>query len=184
MFVDICIPKNNEKKFIEIAEKLGTKALLFLYDKKPKDLNDLQKETKVKLFFDSKKNFAVGERKNVENKNIKFLYGFEELEEKDSVHYRRSGMNQVIGKLMKDKKKILVIDMEKIISAKRNEVLLGRLKQNLVLAKKYKLDLIICSFATKPENLRSGKDYEALIRVMGFQEEAKKAVKTLKITFN
>ena len=186
MFVDICIPKNNEEEFIKIAQRLGTKKLLFLYDKKEKDLKELQKTTKIKLFsglIDSQKdnslNFAIGERKNVENKKIKFLYGFENLEQKDSLHYRRSGINQVIGKLIKNKEKILVIDMEKIFEKKNNSMLLGRIQFNLRMAKKYKLNLIIASFAKKPRNLRSGKDYEALIRTLGYQEEAKKAVNTL-----
>lgn len=186
MFVDICIPKNNEEEFIKIAQRLGTKKLLFLYNKKEKDLKELQKTTKIKLFsglIDSQKdnslNFAKGERKNVENKKIKFLYGFENLEQKDSLHYRRSGINQVIGKLIKNKEKILVIDMEKIFEKKNNSMLLGRIQFNLRMAKKYKLNLIIASFAKKPRNLRSGKDYEALIRTLGYQEEAKKAVNTL-----
>lgn len=186
MFTDICIPNNNEEEFILIAEKLETKKLLFLYDKKEKDLSELQKKTKIKLFsglIDSQKenalNFAKGERKNVENKKIKFLYGFEELEQKDSLHYKRSGINQVIGKLLKDKEKVLVIDMEKVFETKNKEKLLGRIQFNLKLAKKYKLNLVIASFAKKPKNMRSGKDYEALIRVLGYQEEAKKAVNTL-----
>jgi RNase P/RNase MRP subunit p30 len=37
MFIDIVIPKNNEKAFISMAEKLGIQGLVFLYKSRPKD---------------------------------------------------------------------------------------------------------------------------------------------------
>jgi len=184
MFVDACLPKNNEEEFIKVAEKLGTKALLFLYEKKEKNVSLLQSKTKLELYSgiingSAKINFAKAEQQNIANKNSQFLYGFEDLEKKDSLHYRRSGTNQVLCKLMKTKNKIFVLDMEKIITSSDKETLLGRLQQNLMLIKKYKLDLIICSFATKPSNLRAEEEYKALIRSLGYQEEARNATKTL-----
>ncbi|PIN80594.1 hypothetical protein COV13_03360, partial [Candidatus Woesearchaeota archaeon CG10_big_fil_rev_8_21_14_0_10_32_9] len=50
MFVDACLPKNNEEEFIKVAEKLGTKALLFLYEKKEKNVSLLQSKTKLELY--------------------------------------------------------------------------------------------------------------------------------------
>lgn len=191
MFVDVCIPNGNEKEFVQIAERLETKGLLFLYDKeeKGKILSELQKQTKVKLYAGlliSKNTskpgitFAKAEQQNIENKNLKFLYDFEEQEEKDSFHYRRSGANQVLCELMKEKEKIFVFDMEKIIlNSREREKLLGRMIQNLMLVKKYKLQSIICSFASKPENLRAEKEYSSLIRAFGYEEEAKKSTELL-----
>jgi RNase P/RNase MRP subunit p30 len=190
MFIDVCIPKENEIKFIKIAERLGTAGLLFLYEKEErgKVISVLQQETKVKLFAGRLilKNtstpgitFAKGEQQNVENRNIKFLYDFEEQEEKDSFHYRRSGANQVICEMMKEKEKVFVFDMEKIITSKSRDKLLGRMRQNLMLVHKYKLDAIICSFATKPENMRASMEYASLIRAFGYQEEAKKLTNDL-----
>jgi RNase P/RNase MRP subunit p30 len=188
MFTDVCIPNNNEEDFIKVAEALGTQGVLFLYEKKEKDLNELRKKTKLKLFSgiislkgnsNAKVVFAKGEQNNVENKQMRFLYGFETLEQKDSLHYRRSGINQVVAASMKQKEKVLVLDMEKILRSREPEQMLGRMQLNLELARKYKLNLIICSFATVPENLRAQEEYAALIRTLGFQEEAKKAVNFL-----
>jgi len=184
MFVDVCLPKNNEEEFIKAAEKLGTKGLLFLYEKKEKNISSLQTKTKIKLYSgtingSSKINFVKAEQQNIVDKNSKFLYGFEDLEKKDSFHYRRSGTNQVLCKLIKTKNKVFVLDMEKIFTSSDKETLLGRLQQNLMLIRKYKLDLIICSFATKSSNLRAEEEYKALIRSLGYQEEARNATKTL-----
>jgi RNase P/RNase MRP subunit p30 len=191
MFIDVCIPKDNEDKFIFIAEKLDIKGLLFLYEKEDKTgkLSELQKKTKLKLYSGLlvTKNasapgitFAKAEQQNIENRNLKFLYDFEEQEEKDSFHYRRSGANQVLCNIMKEKEKVFVFDMEKLITNFRTrEKVLGRMIQNLMLVKKYKLDSIICSFATKPENLRAEKEYSSLIRAFGYEEEAKKATNNL-----
>lgn len=191
MFIDVCIPRENETDFIKVAEKLGTKGLLFLYEKEEKEklISLLQQSTKIKLYSGllvSKNTnrpgltFAKAEQQNIENRNLKFLYDFEEQEEKDSFHYRRSGANQVLCNTMKEKEKVLVFDMEKIITSKFRDKLLGRMKQNLMLSRKYKLNCIICSFATKPENLRAEKEYSSLIRALGYEKEAKKAVNTLK----
>ena len=54
MFQDICFVKNNEKEFIDIALKLGTKSLIFVYpDKKSfdKGKKEFSKEKKIKLDF-------------------------------------------------------------------------------------------------------------------------------------
>lgn len=189
MFIDICIPKNNEEQFLEVAEKLGTKAILFLYEKKEKDLSKLKEKTKIKIYAgtingQSQINFAKAEQQNIANKKIKYLYGFEDLEKKDSFHYRRSGTNQALSKLMKSKDKIFIIDMEKIILSKDKETLLGRLQQNLMLIKKYKLELVICSFATNPNNLRAEEEYKALLRSLGYQEQARNSTQTLSKTLH
>ncbi len=190
MFIDVCIPSNNEEEFISVAEKIETKGLLFLYEKeeKRKMLQELQKKTKIKIYSgllvsrNTNKpgiTFAKAEQQNIENRNLKFLYDFEEQEEKDSFHYRRSGANQVLCSAMKEKEKVFVFDMEKIILSRSKDKLLGRMRQNLMLVRKYKLDSIICSLATKPENLRAEKEYSSLIRAFGYEEEAKKLTNKL-----
>jgi RNase P/RNase MRP subunit p30 len=198
MFIDVCIPKNNEKEFIDVAEKLETGGLLFLYEKEDKGENgektklaELQKKTKIKLYAgllvlrNTNRpgiTFAKAEQQNIENRNLKFMYDFEEQEEKDSFHYRRSGANQVLCTMMKEKEKVFVFDMEKILTnSKTREKLLGRMIQNLMLVRKYKLESIICSFAAKPENLRAEKEYSSLIRAFGYEEEAKQAVNNLQL---
>lgn len=182
MFTDVCISNGNEREFIEIAERLETKSLLFIYEKNipsQKEIEELKKSTKINLKFGSKDKkikgtqilFAKGERKNVEDKNIRFLYGFEALERKDSFHYKRSGVNQVIAKILKEKEKIFVIDFERILESKDIALQIGRIKQNLILAKKYGFKVMICSFATKPMNLRSELQLSSLLRALNFTNQ-------------
>lgn len=186
MSFEVCVPNKNEEKFIEIAEKLGIKTLMFLYSGKEPNLEKIKEKTKIKLLtgkLDKKTpktiNFCEGTRKNIEDKNCTHIYGLETIEPKEHYHYRKSGLNQVHAKLIKEKNKTLVFDIEKIIESEEKPKLLGRMKQNLLFAKKYKLNILICSMATKPENLRTKKHYEALIRTLRFQEEAKKANKKI-----
>ena len=185
MFVDICIPKNNEKDFVDVAKRLGTKSLLFLYDKPNLKIFE---DNEVKIFngLITQKNvsgkgvvFAKAEVHNIDNKNINFLYGAETLEEKDHTHYRRSGLNNVLMKKIKEKNKVLVFDIEKIILSGQSEVLLGRLRQNLLLAKKYDVRIVVASFASSPLNLRSEQDLKSLIKVFGCEKQGKVSVKNL-----
>lgn len=178
MYTDIVIPNNNEQQFITIAEQLGINAIMFLYQK-PKDLSSLQKNTKIKLISGKLNELGTGERKNIDDKQKKYLYGFETLERKDSLHQKRSGLNQALAKIMKQKEKIYIISFEQILENKEPHIIIGRLIQNLEIIHKQKLDVAIASMATKPENLRNPKDYEAFIRALGYQEEAKKATRTL-----
>ncbi len=179
MFIDIVIPKGNEEQFIQIAKELGTEKLLFLYNEKPKEIKGhfsgqiVTKNPGHKAIF-----FSKGSRGLVENRNVKFHYGFEELEKKDSLHHRRSGMNQVISKLMSEREKTMIIDFEKYLQGPK-EIYIGRLHQNLKLAKKYGFQIAIASFATKPQNLRAANELKHLIKSLGYHDLAKKSVQTL-----
>jgi RNase P/RNase MRP subunit p30 len=48
----------------------------------------------------------------------------------------------------------------------RRAVLLGRMKQNLRICKKYKVKIRVFSFALKPYEIRSEKDLESLGKVL------------------
>ena len=82
-------------------------------------------------------------------------------------------------KKIKEKEKVLVFDVEKIIVSKQPETLLGRLKQNLALANKYDVKIVVVSFASKPENLRAEQELKSLIKVFGTEKQAKQSTMTL-----
>ncbi|MBU4284485.1 MAG: hypothetical protein KJ968_05225, partial [Nanoarchaeota archaeon] len=58
MFIDLVLAKNNEKEFIEIAERLSIEGICFVYNFKNKNdflqnqekISKLQEKTKLKLF--------------------------------------------------------------------------------------------------------------------------------------
>ncbi len=103
---DIVFPNKNEEEYIEIAQKLGIKELVFIY-KKPEDFykgknkfpttnallvspNHVQKaKNKGALAI------CAGIREAIE-RSADIVYDFEQEEKKDKTHYRRSGLNQVL----------------------------------------------------------------------------------------
>jgi len=188
-YTDIIIPKGNEQAFIEVANKIGIKSLLFLYEPKKINNEELEKIRKsnpeIKIFTgnlilkntnQTGINFAKANLQTLEHKYITHVFDLESLEEKDNHHYRTSGMNQAIAKKIKEQNKTIVISTEQIISNKEPQRVIGRIQQNLELIKKYDLKIAIASLATKPENMRPEKETQALLKTLGYELLAKKAI--------
>ena len=170
--MDIVIPTNNENTFVAMAEKLGTKELLFLYSVQnfkyeknngvicsPAQLKEAKKKTST-VFVK-----AEGDvRKLIEQKPYA-VYGFEYLENKDSFHHRRSGIDQVSAKIMADNDVAYAFSFSDLLNAPpyMQSIVLGRMYQNLMIAKKYKVKVIFASFATTQYELRNEKDMKCLV---------------------
>ncbi|MFT4261186.1 MAG: hypothetical protein ACMXX9_02015 [Candidatus Woesearchaeota archaeon] len=162
--LDIAIKNEFEQEIKDVSKKLGNQ-IIFLEKKRD---SYISKEYEL--------HFSKATRSNIENKQKPYHFGAEYLEEKDSVHHRRSGMNQVHMKLMKEHKKTLVIATEPLIESQEKPLIIGRIKQNLKLAKKYSVPVIICSMATKPGSLRQAQELKSFIKSLGYEDIAKKAV--------
>lgn len=189
-YTDIVIPKENEQEFIEVAKKLGIKSILFLYEPKKqpnkKKLEEIKKQnpeieinTANLILKNTNKqgmNFAKANIQTIQNKHVTHLFDIESLEEKDNHHYRRSGMNQATAKKIKEQGKTIIISTQQLIENKEPHKIIGRIQQNLELIKKYKLKTAIASIATKPENMRPEKETQALIKTLGHEHIAKKAI--------
>ena len=185
MFVDVCLPEGNEEELLTMAKKLGTKKVLMLYKKPKKEVFEFEGVEVINGLlcekFPGRKgiNFGFGERFNAEANTIPFLYGFEEVEKKDSVHYKRAGINQVIAKILVEKDKTYVIDFSRLLKSSEKDKVLGRISQNLMMASKYGFKVAICSFASKPEQLRAAFDLRSIIDIFGYQKIAKESVSNL-----
>ncbi|MFH1506204.1 MAG: RNase P subunit p30 family protein [archaeon] len=196
MFIDIVRPQDNEKEFIEVAERMGMKGIIFLYTKQDKKILEqvekLKKEIKLKLLKGllikdtrqankAKKDFnllfGLGTRENFENKSVQIIFDVESDTRKDYIHNRNSGLNQVHCKLAKEKNKIIAFSFSQVLNSDRPEIILGRLIQNIVLCRKYKNDFVIASFAQDPYEMRCCRDYEALLRVLGATPKQAKEAK-------
>jgi len=204
MFIDIVIPNNNEKEFIEVAEKMDCKGILFLYaknDKKNQEkLVEFKKSTKLKLYTSiltkdansarkASKNFDIilglGTRPNFESRDINLLFDLESDQRKDYIHNRNSGLNQVHCKLAKEKKKMIAFSFNQVLKSQKPEIILGRLMQNLRLCRKYKNDFVIASFATKPYEIRYSKDYVSFLKAVGADNKiAKEAIEKISKFFS
>lgn len=181
--IDIVFPKNNEEAFIKTATALGIKELLFVYPEKdyknwkteekgisiktaalvsPKDARDAKKKYPLVLV----KSDRETERWVIEHAKPFLLYGFEWQERKDFMHHRNAGLTDVLAKQMAEEKVAYGFPVADLIAAPKElqPILLGRMRQNVMIAKKYKVEIILASFAADPLLMRNLRDVEGLVK--------------------
>jgi hypothetical protein len=205
MFYDIVFPKSNEKDFIEIAEKLDIDGLCFAYlftDKtttaKIKDkLKQLQKTTKIKLkaVFSASGNkiykvhdtgeIAISEAsENIRDLIAKYkpdvVYNLELGSKKDFAKSRNSGLDKATCQFASKDNVIIAFSFSTILNSKNLPHLLGRIKQNIKLTKKYKVKTAIASFASTPYEMRSPHDLKSFLLSIGmYTANAKNSIEAI-----
>ncbi len=182
MIIDIVQPKNNENAFIEMAKKLGYDGLVFLYG----ELKCVRKiaDSKIKIFtaiysdkIPRKTLLNVSNsdnRKLVEKGKIDILFNQETYHQKDSMHFRYSGLNHISAKMMANNDIIYAISLSTILNSKERPKLLGKIMQNIRLCQKFKAKVSIFSFAKSPYEMRSPKDLVAILSVLGANTKTQK----------
>ncbi len=207
MFIDLVLPKNNEKEFIEIAERLSIDGLCFIYKFKNKNdflqnqekINNLQEKTKLKLFTgliaDSKniskaKKLAKiviykstgNDRHAIEKSKANIVFDLGTIATKDSMHHRNSGLNQVLCKLANKNNIMIGFSFSTILNTEgiiRSQIL-GRLMQNIRLCRKYNVKTIIASFAEKPYDMRPCPDLKSVFVSLGMHpKEARDSLENI-----
>lgn len=180
--IDIVFPKNNEEAFIKTALALGTKELIFLYPfstYQQKEWNEKGLTIKTgilalpKQVRDARKKAAIvvvkaaGETDlhTLEHFPPAIMYGFEFSERKDFMHHRNSGMNHMHAAMMAEKNVMYGFPVAALVNAeeKFKGEIVGRLRQNIALTQKYKVKVVLASFATDPMDMRNGKDVWCLV---------------------
>ncbi len=197
MFADIVIPNDNEKEFSITASKLGIKKLYFLYDfntynedklqKKldnmgnsnvsveagfitdSKNLNRAAQSSKLIAVKSSEKDMAF-----IESKKIKLIYGFEEINRKDYLHQRASGLNQVLCRSANKNNVAIGFAYSSLLGSDKKSVsiLMGRMMQNIALCQKYKVKTMVGSFSHNPFHLRNFNDIESLFALFGMDKKS------------
>lgn len=180
--IDIVFPKNNEEAFIKTAKALGTVELIFLYPfteykqkvfqekgitiktgifALPKHVRDAQKKIQIVVVK------AAGETDlhTIEHFPPAIMFGFEFSEKKDFMHHRNSGMNHIHAAMMTKKNVMFGFPVAALINAdaRLKGEILGRLRQNIALAKKYQVKVVLASFATDPMDMRNARDMWCLV---------------------
>jgi len=196
MFTDIVFPDENEKEFIELAERLSLGGLCLCYPFVPKNnynetvekIRKLQEKTKIKLSFgllarpnDTMKarNLAdlllvkaiptADNRALLDKKEIDCIYELEGSPKNDPMHYRYSGLNQVLCAIAKESEMIVGFSFSMLLNSERlrRSVLMGRFNQNIRLCRKYKVNTAFASFAREPYELRAEHEFLSLARALG-----------------
>ena len=161
---DVVIPNSNEDLFIAQALDLGYKELVFLTSninyvrpltnklsiKTAYLLKDVSEFSRARKRFDYI--FAKAERKYFELK-VDFIIDVESSDRKDSFHYRATSLNQVHADLAKKNDIALVFNFSALVSNPLSTK--GKMSQNALLIKKYKLKHVAFSLATTPSMMRS-----------------------------
>jgi RNase P/RNase MRP subunit p30 len=198
MAVDIVFPEGNEEKFMQMAEKLGYKSLVFCYAS-PKDVEPFRKKTSIKILsaimvdsrtaqkMKGKADLLISScsgdiRQMVEATPVDILIDAESSRNKDFIHHRNSGLNHIIANLASAKKKAMGFSGALAIGSRgmfRAQVM-GRMMQNVRLCRKYKVKMVIASFAKAPFGMRSPHDLLSFCVILGMHpKEARDAMNHL-----
>lgn len=187
MTTDFVFPSNNEKEFIEIAEKLDYDELHFVYKNKKDaaDLDELQKNTKIKLnialiqhprrikkedgtLMLAKASASEDNRYALEKTKADIIFAFEETGRRDFIHHRDSGLNHILCAIAKEKGKTIGFSFSSILKSEGmlRAQIIGRMIQNIELCRKYKVNTMIASFATSPYEMRGWHDLMAFFGIL------------------
>ncbi len=163
------------KEAEELSKRLGFEKALFLDSELA-----LVKGSKAKELLEEVKNakrkklktvyFAFGEemlRFALEKSEVDIILGMEKIFAKDSLHYLKSGLDQILCKIALDKNKIIGFSVQEILDAKERSKLLARIRFNIHLCKKYKVKMLFGNFSREIYAMRSAKDLDAMLRVLG-----------------
>lgn len=195
MYFDIVFPKKNEKEFIKQAIKLGYNGLVFIYSDKTQIPNkEKLEQPNFKIFYgislfkpnpSQKKRFDLiisgvpkdkEARAQTENKNLDILFNLENNQREDFIHQRNSGLNHIFCKLAKEKNTHIGISLSNLLNKKPIFLskTLGRIRQNLMLCRKYKIKTVFASFTDSPSELRSPIDMHAFLNCIFTDEKIAK----------
>lgn len=121
-------------------------------------------------------------RKLAEQKKIQYVTDLEDNEFKDNLNFANSGLNQVMCRLLAKNNIVVCFNFSLILNSNSLEgaKLLRRMMQNVRLCRKYKVKMLISSFAKNEYELRSRYSLKSFGLVIGMNpKEAKYAVNYL-----
>ena len=190
--IDFVFPNKNEKEFIYMSEQLGFNKLCFIYSLK--EFQDLKLEgtysailcksceiqkarqlSKIILVESSENNRHV-----IEKGQFEIIFNLETDSKKDLTHSKRSGLNQVLAKIIEKKKKVVGFNFNLLLKSNKGSRVnfLGRMSQNIKICRKYQLKMLIASFARFPYEMRAAHDLIAFGITLGMHpKEAKQSLK-------
>lgn len=202
MFYDIVFPKNNEKEFIAIAEKLQIGGICFTYqfiDRKSiadakESVSKLQQATQIKLAaaftaagsgihkIHDLNETAIAEasensRDIVAKCSPELVYNLELSAGKDFAKTRNSGLDKPTCQFARENNVIIAFSFSAMLNSANQQKIIGRIMQNIKLCRKYKAKTAIASFAEEPYGMRSPHDLKSFLLSFGMDTaSAKKSI--------
>ncbi len=97
----------------------------------------------------------------------------------DKIHYRKSGLNQVLAKLATKNDVAIGFGFSFVLNSKSVEraKMIGRMKQNVRICKKAGAKMVVCSYGGNVKEMRGARDLLAFARIIGMEPgEAKNSL--------
>ena len=175
---DVVMPNNNEEEFIDVGLALGYSEICFLVQdmdygykndkiiiKRACLIKSAADMSKAKKRFDYI--FADASRSAFES-NIDYIINAEDYPGRDSFHYRKTAFNQVHAKLARENSIKIVFSFAKLIDAdlRGKQRILGRMMQNALVARKYKVAIASFTLTKDPERMRSRVILDAFLHIL------------------
>lgn len=175
MVCDIVLNENLKEK----SEKLGFKT--FYFDKKLIIKTDNKNELMKKVSSYSARGLPVIvlgstdeiNRAALEDKRVDMLLNPEQERKKDFMHWRNSGLNHVLCKFAFQNNIKIGIGFSYInkLDADEKALRLGRIMQNIRLARKYKVKLVLASFAESEQDILTPYELKSFALTLGMTPE-------------
>jgi|SRR3989344_5445618 len=151
MYNDVILGQKT-KEFENIAREMGFQKIINIKELK---LKIIQEENYEKL------------RSVVSSNKIDILLNPHIQTKKDNPHFRMSGLDHVLCKELHNKNIKVAITLDTLT----NYTEIGRAMQNIRLCRKYKVKILFFTFAKTPYELRSVKDLQSFLKILGMTGE-------------
>lgn len=189
MFDLVFCKSKNRKKIKELGKKLGFDDVFFMSDLiliKKDDAKELQKQL-AKAKTTRKSIFVLGSNDIINRialeRKVDVLLSPEYARKKDFMHYRNSGLNHVLCKIAAKNNVAIGINFNDILKTKEKDkaLLIGRIMQNVRLCRKYKVKMILASFAAKADEMVNAYDLRSFANAIGMSpQQAKESVENIR----
>lgn len=170
--VDIVCPKNNnEEALVNMAIRLGYTKLIMINSTFKSDKIEIISATTNKKhrnefpFIQTAKNNL---RAQLEKDKPFLVYDIETAEPREFMHHRNSSFNQILAKIANEKDVSIGFSIKSLLTASfAQSLLIGRIKQNVSLCRKYGLPMVVASFAESPYEMRAPEEVKSIATILG-----------------
>ncbi len=114
-------------------------------------------------------------RKCLAKEGPDIIYGLEEMHAHDGLHQRGSGLNHILCRMARDNGVAVGFSFACVLASRRRHVVIGRMMQNISLCRKFKVKMVVASFAQTPWEMRAEKDLVGFFSLLGMHPKEARA---------
>ncbi len=175
MTTNLVLMKESEE-LLELSKRLGFSKTLFLGKdfvlvkggSRKEVLKEIKKGKKKKLLVVVKPENEEVLRFVLEKTEADMIFGQESINPKDSMHFRRGGLDQIICRIAAERNKTIGFSFKEILKAegKERSKLIGRIMFNVKICKKYGVKILFGNFSENKWELRGKYELKAFENIL------------------